>query len=233
MRAALKRVPLLVTTVRAVRALPGVPTLRRVYADRFARQVFTTIYRENQWEDGESRSGTGSSLRATAILRRELPRVLRELGIRSMLDVPCGDFHWMSHMDLSGIEYIGADIVADVIAENTRLYGRRGRFLMLNAARDPLPTADLVLCRDLMIHLSFAQVARVVGHVKESGATWLAATSFPACAANVDIRTGDCRDINLARAPFHFPEPTVLIDEGPHSGATGKAVGVWRVADLP
>ena len=28
-----------------------------------------------------------------------------------MLDVPCGDFRWMAHVDLSGIIYIGGDII--------------------------------------------------------------------------------------------------------------------------
>jgi hypothetical protein len=234
MRTALKRIPLIVKTVRAARRLPGMERMRRVYADLFPERVFTTIYQENQWEDADSRSGEGSSLPATAILRSALPALLGELRVRSMLDIPCGDFHWMQTVDLGSIHYTGADIVSDVIASNTRKYGSEHRiFLTLNAARDPLPPADLVLCRDLLIHLSFAQIWRVIAQVRRSSATWLAASTYTQCPTNLDARTGDCRDINLELEPFHFPAPIVLIDEEPGIGMRGKSLGVWRVCELP
>ena len=35
-----------------------------------------------------------------------------------MLDIPCGDFYWMKEVDLKDIEYIGADIVDELIKKN-------------------------------------------------------------------------------------------------------------------
>ena len=73
--------------------------------------VFQQIYERNHWRGSESASGTGSDLRQTAVITAALPVLLRRHGVRSMLDIPCGDFHWMSRVDLAGVDYIGADIV--------------------------------------------------------------------------------------------------------------------------
>src|SRR5688572_32614789 len=72
---------------------------------------FALIYQTNLWFDAESRSGTGSSLESTARLRESLPPWPLRLNAHRLLEVPCGDFNWMSHVDLSRIEYTGGDIV--------------------------------------------------------------------------------------------------------------------------
>src|SRR4051794_5727641 len=78
-------------------------------ADLGLQQRFERIYMTNLWSDPETRSGVGSSLDSTRVLRAELPQALGKLEARVLLDVPCGDFTWMEHVDLSGIQYIGGD----------------------------------------------------------------------------------------------------------------------------
>lgn len=86
------------------------------------QKVFSEIFQKNAWASRESVSGTGSELNRTYHLRRELPVLLSELKIRSLLDLPCGDFNWMAHVDLGAIHYIGADIIAELIDRNRKLY---------------------------------------------------------------------------------------------------------------
>ncbi|HVS61137.1 MAG TPA: hypothetical protein VHE82_10645 [Gemmatimonadaceae bacterium] len=113
------------------------------------QERFERSYSTNLWSDPESRSGVGSGLDSTRVLRAELPMALRQLEARVLLDVPCGDFAWMEHVDLSGIEYIGGDIVPSIIEENQRLHaGESRRFARLDLTRDILPDADVLLCRD-------------------------------------------------------------------------------------
>ncbi|MFE7121789.1 hypothetical protein ACFU99_40805, partial [Streptomyces sp. NPDC057654] len=80
--------------------------------------------------DGDtSRSGNGSNLTQTATLRSELPGLLARLGVRTLLDIPCGDFYWMSRLDLgtdTHISYIGADRVPAVGDRNTPAFARPG-----------------------------------------------------------------------------------------------------------
>lgn len=87
------------------------------------RGVFRHIYRNKTWGDAESVSGPGSELGETRKVREVLPALLRELGVKSMLDAPCGDWNWMKTIDLSGIDYIGAEVVPELVERNTRLYG--------------------------------------------------------------------------------------------------------------
>jgi hypothetical protein len=135
----------------------------------------------------------------------------------------------MSHVDLSDIEYLGADIVPEVIEELQRRYAGPGRrFVCLDAVSDPLPKADAVLCRAFFIHLPNALVRRVLANIKASGARWLLASTMPSVMENVELKvTGSFRPLNLEIAPFNFSPPIARIEE------PGKYVGVYEVARLP
>lgn len=198
---------------------------------------FTRMHETNLWAGAESRSGVGSGMAATARLRAELPGLLRQLGVRRLLDVPCGDFHWMSRVDLSGIDYVGGDIVEPIVDENQARYGRDGRrFVHVDLTTGPLPGADAVLCRDCLVHLSFANIARAFRVIRESGARYLIATTFLEHRHNVDVVDGDWRPLNLERAPFHLPSPIAALVEGcdEEGGAyADKTLAAWRVAELP
>lgn len=63
------------------------------------REVFSEIYQRNIWGLRETVSGAGSTLRYTEKLRQSIPGLIADLNIRTLLDVPCGDFHWMSEIE--------------------------------------------------------------------------------------------------------------------------------------
>lgn len=197
---------------------------------------FTTIYRENRWKDTDSRSGPGSNLAQTAAIREAIPLLVQGLRCQSLLDIPCGDFHWMSEIEWD-IEYIGADIVAGLIQENQRMYGRANRnFIQLNIISDQLPQVDLIFCRDCLVHLSNAHILDTIKNIKSSGSTYLLTTTFTNRSSNDNIETGDWRPINLQRPPFNFPPPLQLIDEKcteANGAFSDKALGLWRMNDLP
>jgi hypothetical protein len=197
---------------------------------------FSYIYRHNVWGSSQSNSGVGSQLDATQILRDQIPKLLGELGARTLLDLPCGDFGWLSHAKLD-LDYIGADIVPEIVERNQHQYGSTTRrFIQLDLAADPLPEADVVLCRDCLVHFSFATVFRAFANLQRSGCTYLLATTFPVLRANRDIADGDWWAQNLQAAPFNLPQPLHLIVEGctEEGGAyADKSLGLWRVCDLP
>lgn len=194
------------------------------------KQVFTDIYRNNSWADPESVSGRGSTLERTVVIRRELPALLAELGIGSLLDAPCGDFNWMQRVDLGRVEYTGADVVPQLVAQNNLRYGGAGRrFVVRDITKDALPQADLVLCRDCFIHLSFKHTRAAVSNFKRSGAAYLLATTHVNERENVDIESGGGRYVNLRLPPFNFPRPLRLFEEAPE---LGKCLGLWRLKDL-
>jgi SAM-dependent methyltransferase len=165
----------------------------------------------------------------SASIRGQLPPLLRELGARSLLDVGCGDMKWMRMVDL-GVDYIGVDVVPDLIEENRRLYRNR-QFLVADATKDRLPSADVVLCRQCLIHLSNRQVGMVLRNLKNTRAKYLLATTFPAITNNADIWSGSFRPINLELQPFNLPKPLhVLYDSKPTDQSS--VLSLWRFTDI-
>jgi hypothetical protein len=199
---------------------------------------FERIFETNLWGAGSSRSGVGAELASTASLRERLPGFLEKLGIRSLLDIPCGDCSWLSTLELP-CAYTGADIVPRLVEENERRYGGPGsgrRFLRLDLTTDPLPPADLILCRDCLVHLSFRNVFRALANVRRSGARYLLTTTFLEHGENADIEDGDWRLLNLEHPPFRLPPPVDLLVEGCVEGDgayADKALGLWDIARLP
>lgn len=198
--------------------------------------LFTRIYNDNAWGDAESRSGPGSTVHRTRLVRPALETLFRNLGIRTLLDLPCGDFNWMRHVDLRGIDYTGADIVDVVVQDNTLNWARPGvRFVRLDMTSDALPRADLILCRDGLVHLSFHDIARALHRMRESGSEYLLVTTFDRHPANSDIETGDWRPLNLRLPPFWLPPPLGEIWDGPRPDGAyrDKKLALFRIAGIP
>ena len=192
--------------------------------------IFTEVYQNNLWGDPESVSGRGSTLARTEVVRRALPGLLEEVGARTLLDAPCGDFNWMRHVDLGGVEYVGADVVPELVERNRRAYAGPGRsFVVADVARDRLPRADLVLCRDCFIHLSFRDIHAALANFRRSGARFLLATTHDSVAENDDMRTGGWRSVNLMLPPFNLPPPRRLLVE---DAELGKCLGLWSLEEL-
>ena len=200
------------------------------------QERFERIYATNLWSDPETRSGVGSTLDSTRALRAKLPAALRALETRLLLDVPCGDFTWMGEVDLGGAEYVGGDIVPAIVAENQRRYTSASRrFIELDLTRDALPDADVLLCRDCLVHLSYANIARVLANVARSNIRLILMTSFPGRGDNRDIDDGDWRTLDFEAPPFSFPPPRLTIVEEceEENGAyADKSLVGWSVSDI-
>lgn len=206
--------------------------LRFRYTSRQA--VFTHVYESASWGSQESGSGTASELRATENVREWLPGVLSRLGAKSLLDAPCGDWNWMQHVDLSGLdEYYGVDIVQSVIDENVSKFGGPYRhFTVADLTCDTLPTADAILCRDTFVHLSYQDAAKVLANFAATGAKWLLLNTYPEVTRNRNQFTGQrWRQLNFRLKPFEFPEPVEMVPDG--GDVDPSQLTVWPLQDLP
>ncbi|QDL11983.1 class I SAM-dependent methyltransferase [Brasilonema octagenarum UFV-E1] len=198
--------------------------------------TFRHIYQTNHWRGSDSVSGEGASSTQTQQIEAKLPALLKTLQVDVLLDLPCGDFSWMQLIDLPVSRYIGADIVSELILENQKRYGSQNhQFLTLDFLSEPLPTADLLLCRDCFVHLSFGDIFSALNNMKRSQITYLLTTTFPNCEENEDITTGDWRLLNLEKPPFSFPTPLQLINEQCSEGGgifRDKSLGLWLLQDI-
>jgi SAM-dependent methyltransferase len=198
------------------------------------QDTFTEIFRSNAWNGEGSISGTGSDPAQTRKIVAELPGLLRHLQVRSLLDIPCGDFFWMRQVNLAGIEYIGGDIVPDLIQSNQQYKSATVQFEVLDLLTSRLPKVDLVLCRDCLVHLSHEDAFRALHNVCSSGSELLLTTTFPEHGRNRDICTGEWRTLNLELEPFRFPPPlAMLLEDCTQSDEyRDKSLGVWRITDV-
>ena len=201
------------------------------------RRVFTAIHEGRVWGDGESSSGPGSTRDRAAGFLPALIDLVQTLRIAVLLDAPCGDFNWAAPLSDSIERYIGIDVVPALIKANRRRWSSdRRRFLCRDFVRQRLPSADLVLCRDALVHLSERDIFSAIGNLRRSGAEYLVATTFVGDRLNPDIAPGEWRPLNMERPPFSFPPPLEFVDE--HCHHTGgiyadKRLALWRFQDLP
>ena len=229
LRSTLRRLPSFVKR----RLRPPLPSQSRALGSRLD---FSAIYRDNGFVGTESLSGAGSTRFQTRVIRNKLPKLFRELGVKSMLDIPCGDFHWMRDVDLAEIHYTGADVVEEMVRKNQQLFGGPLRaFECFNLINGPLPAADLVLCRDCLVHLPFEDALAAIETIRRSKCQWLLTTTFTRDTPNADLDAAGWRALNLTLPPFNLPKPALLISEKctEAGGLAGdKSLGLWRIADL-
>lgn len=193
---------------------------------------FTAIYRQNAWGHRESRSGPGSARIQTEHIVDQLPGLFASLNVDTVLDIPCGDFEWMRFVDLGNVNYIGADIVPDAVANNQKYASDHIRFVQLDVVSGDLPKVDLVMVRDCLVHFSFELALRALNNIVRSGSRYLLATTFSGRTSNVDILTGQWRPLNLELPPFNLLPPVQLINEGcTESGGefSDKCLGLWEI----
>jgi hypothetical protein len=195
--------------------------------------VFNAVYESNYWESNESKSGSGSELKDAAQYIPRLAQVIRDLGIESMFDAPCGDLNWMPQViDQTGIDYIGGDIAKDAVA-----IARSRRpdldIRLFDICADDFPCADLWHCRDTFFHLDFANIRRALDKAKSAVIEYAAITTHRAIyLKNLDVKTGGFRLLDLHRPPFSFPRALRYLRDYPW-GQFPRYVGIWKISDLP
>lgn len=226
-------------TIKAVlRPIMGQPAAESAERHLQLKDKFSEVYEKNIFGGRVSRSGEGSDLIQTEIIRRELPNIVKEFSIRTFLDAPCGDWYWMKETNLGVEQYLGVDIVETMIEKHKKNFGSPSHtFLCLNLATDSLPKADLIFSRDCLVHLSFEDALKVIANFKKSGAKYLLTTTFVDRISNNDLvgKASFWRPLNMRLAPFNFPEPLLIVNEGCTEEAgqcTDKSLGLWLLSDI-
>jgi hypothetical protein len=200
-------------------------------ADEIAQKDLSEFFYFGQWKsrNNESISGQGSTLFYTEMLRKSLPVVLRGLGVKRIIDAPCGDHNWIRHIDLTGIDYLGIDIVQDIVTHNQEKYASDTvRFAQGDITKDTLPDADAMLTRDCLMHLPDQYCWDFLENFARSNIKYLLTTTHVNL-KNLDIqKAGEFRKLNLRMPPFDFPDTPILM----HDWIRGarwpeRYIGMW------
>lgn len=178
-------------------------------AENFVEQQARAWCEIRQWADdqieviptqeGGSPNGPGASLPLTENLRAELPKLWARHNIHSVLDVACGDWNWMRHVDLSGLRnYFGWDIDPELIVRCQARVGERLTpdgykdggggwpkpfphtwFEVRNVADTNFPNVDCILARHILIHFPNDYISAILDRIRASHAKYLLTSNFP------------------------------------------------------
>lgn len=173
-------------------------------------------FEDRDWSNGGKWpvSGRGSTLENTERLRAALPGLFKKYKVKTLVDAPCGDWFWMQHVDLSGINYIGADISSKIIEANQAEFaGENREFLHLDITSDPLPEGDLFLCRDCLFHLKTWLRWEFFRNFAKSKNKYLLTTAVQV-SENRNLRNNArFAAFNPMLEPYNFPKPVAIVPE--------------------
>jgi hypothetical protein len=151
---------------------------------RFSRstpaEVFSAVYREKLWgstTDSEYCSGDGSHqdtlVRPYVESVRSFLAGFPELSVA--VDLGCGDFNVGSQLVTEFSQYIAVDVVPELVGRTGRNFGHLGAsFRCVDIVNDDLPQGEVAFLRQVLQHLSNAQIAAVVAKLYQY--RWLVVT---------------------------------------------------------
>lgn len=211
--------------------------MSKIISSKTRSKKFNDVFLRNEWASQESYSGTGSTKQNTEFLVKELKSTFLKLNIQSVLDVPCGDFNWISKALPAHVRYIGGDISKDLIRKLNKTDNPKNIvFKRIDICKDKLPKSDIILIRDCFVHLSFKDIELAISNLQRSEIGYFALTSFVTRTHNQDSKTGmDWRALNMQIIPFNFPKPLIVIDEKCTEGEgkfKDKSICIWSKNQL-
>lgn len=193
------------------------------------RKRFTEVFEKKLWDDNESVSGPGSN-RNSKFVEVSLEALQYTVGhytIHTMSDIPCGDMNWMPLFldENTQLDYTGYDIVDALIEQNARNYPKY-KFRQMDVTKEIPPKADLIFCKELLLHLRYEDICNALNSMKRSGSMYLLLfNSFGA--ANIlelpDLQPGTARMIDVCAAPFRYPAPIWR----------NQYCGLWELEKVP
>lgn len=207
----------------------------------YYKNIFENIYDNYGFGGDESRSGGGSTLENTEHIRAGIKKLIKLYDIKSVVDVPCGDFNWMKEIVFSFQSYTGGDIVPRCIKENNENFGcGRIKFVELDVLKDEIPAADLLLVRDIIGHFPIDDGYKAVQNIVKSKCKYILSTTwynkldstFNKNYVNKGAHEfGKFYPVNLMSEPFNFPEPETVIEEGfrvdDYDKGNRKVLALW------
>jgi 2-polyprenyl-3-methyl-5-hydroxy-6-metoxy-1,4-benzoquinol methylase len=172
------------------------------------KRLFTETYTNNKWGSGESRSGPGSNLAYTEWIRKLIVELIEESGVHTIWDCSCGDWNWMKEISDRLPNYIGNDIVEDIVKVNTEKFGSdRIRFqsgdMLSSLKRIGDSSIDLVLCRHTLEHLPTDYSIDVVREIRRVSKWALITSNTHSGNSPINPDGHNARAINLEKDEYH------------------------------
>ena len=174
--------------------------------------IFTDKY-EAPDSDWVGNSGPGSDPFYNLAYRSFLESFLRLNHIGSVDDIGCGGWQFTRFIDFNGASYLGLDLVGSLIAQNEKTFGSENiRFSVMPAEYEAIPSAHLLVMKDVLQHLPDAEIIRLRDQLFPRFQFCLLTNSYRKLdvQTNVDIEYGAFRCLDLRASPYKMNGAYVL-----------------------
>ena len=158
------------------------------------QNIFDDIYKHNKWNGG---SGPGSNKSNTTEYSSYLNELIRSLGVKSFLDVGCGDWQFSEQIDLSGIRYKGID-VSQAAIEIAKSKAPEGTDISNQEIGEISESFDFVHIKDVLQHLPLIECDKILGYASKNKYVLVVNDH---CEKNYDIEAGQHRPLNVLYWP--------------------------------
>ncbi len=193
--------------------IPGttVDYLRRLrLPKRSAQEVFSEVYAHKQWGPDEFDSGPGSHGEPARVYVDCVLHFIKAHNIQRVLDLGCGNFEVGKRIAPECMRYVGIDVVPGLIERNRIMFSAASNieFNCLDVTTDALPNADLCLVRQVMQHLSNAEISRLLRKLRKFPHV-IIAEHYPEIEGrpNVDIEHGCSTRIDKHGSAVYLDKP--------------------------
>ncbi len=181
------------------------------------KKIFDNIYDQRVWTNEGNGSGSGSEPQNTINTINVLVKIIRDNNIKTMIDIPCGSCKWtrllleeLKKQNIK-IKYFGFDIADEPIANANKELESLKSYHDIEIKFGDLtniiyPKADLLLCRDVLQHLSYDNIFKIINNFSKADIKLFLLGAYLYC-DNRNINNGEYFPINLALNPFNmFPD---------------------------
>ena len=200
------------------------------------QEIFEEIYTNKIW--GESPNNTdaffsGGGSHGEEIVNSYVKNVKKFLSSLKnkpvIVDIGCGDFNIGKKFLPLATQYVGCDVVPSLIDFNIKTHRHKNlSFIHLDAVKDELPRGEVAIIRQVLQHLSNAQIKSILRKIAPTYDYLILTEHLPKkenFVANVDIPVGHLiranvnSGLDIEKPPFNFKTKSKrIIDEIYHSG---------------
>jgi SAM-dependent methyltransferase len=200
----------------------------RALANLSIEEAFDQIYERGTWSGGSGElSGGGSYGRVADEYLAFLTAFIKEHDVRSVLDIGCGDFNIGARIAPQVARYFAFDVSARIIDLNKSRFASMSNveFRQVNACTEPLVKTDLVTVRQVLQHLTNAQIEMILKNIERT------APKFALIAEHLSEQTRSFRpNLDL---PSHSADTRVALGSGVVLSAPPFSKEASLVASIP
>lgn len=178
------------------------------------------------WGNG---SGSGSDENLCRDYVAFLQEFFRTHNITSIVDAGCGDWQFSKNIDFSGISYQGFDVASFVIEANNAKYRKDNiTFTHYDGDFSKLPSADLLICKDVLQHLPNAKIQEFLTILPRYKFALI--TNDIGENLNTEILPTQWRLLDLSLPPFNLKCQEVFEIKNSHDPSSGirKITILWE-----